>query len=65
MLELRPTCENCMRPLPPASRDARIWRPGVFLGKRPAGERVVHRPVDHVAHAEFSAQLAAIPPHER
>jgi hypothetical protein len=24
MLELRPTCENCARPLPPASREARI-----------------------------------------
>jgi uncharacterized protein len=24
MLELRPTCENCNRPLPPASTEARI-----------------------------------------
>jgi len=24
MLELRPTCENCNRPLPPAALDARI-----------------------------------------
>jgi len=24
MLELRPTCENCNKPLPPASSDARI-----------------------------------------
>ena len=24
MLELRPTCENCSRPLPPESREARI-----------------------------------------
>jgi hypothetical protein len=24
MLELRPTCENCMKPLPPDSTDARI-----------------------------------------
>ena len=24
MLELRPTCENCNRPLPPAATDARI-----------------------------------------
>ena len=24
MLELRPTCENCNKPLPPASTDARI-----------------------------------------
>jgi uncharacterized protein len=24
MLELRPTCENCNRPLPPAAADARI-----------------------------------------
>jgi hypothetical protein len=24
MLELRPTCENCDKPLPPASREARI-----------------------------------------
>ena len=102
MLELRPSCENCDRPLPPSSRDARIcsfectfcadcvasvlidvcpncgggftprpvrpaleWRPGVFLGSKPAGERVVHHPVDREAHAAFAAQLAAIPPHER
>jgi len=24
MLELRPSCENCNKPLPPAARDARI-----------------------------------------
>jgi hypothetical protein len=24
MLELRPTCEHCNEPLPPASREARI-----------------------------------------
>ena len=102
MLELRPTCENCGRPLPPSSRDARIcsfectfcadcvasvlddvcpncgggfaprpvrpareWRPGVFLGKRPATERVVHQPVERAAHAAFAAGIAAIPPHER
>jgi uncharacterized protein len=102
MLELRPTCENCDRPLPPASREARIcsfectfcadcvasvlddvcpncgggftprpirpareWRPGVFLGTRPAAARVVHQPVDAAAHAGFAAPIAAIPPHER
>jgi uncharacterized protein len=102
MLELRPTCENCDRPLPPASLDARIcsfectfcadcvasvlndvcpncgggftarpvrpareWRKGVFLGTRPAGERVVHQPVDRDAHAAFAASIAAIPPHQR
>jgi uncharacterized protein len=102
MLELRPTCENCDRPLPPASREARIcsfectfcadcvrdvlddvcpncgggfaprpvrpareWRPGVFLGRRPASDRVVRQPVDRAAHAELAARIAGIPPHER
>jgi uncharacterized protein len=102
MLELRPTCENCDRTLPPSSLDARIcsfectfcadcvaavlqdvcpncgggfaprpirpareWRPGVFLGKRPATERVVRQPVDRAVHAAFAAQVAVIPPHER
>lgn len=102
MLELRPTCENCSKALPPNSLEARIctyectfcatcvdnvlenvcpncgggfvlrpvrpsrnWKNDNFLGKDPAGTKVKHRPVDSAAHAQFSAAIKAIPPHER
>jgi uncharacterized protein len=102
MLELRPSCEHCNKPLPPAALDARIcsfectfcaacvehvlsnvcpncgggfvprpirpaqnWKGGDFLGKFPASTKQKHRPVDAAAHAEFSAKLKHIAPHQR
>ena len=102
MLELRPTCEHCNKPLPPDSREAMICtyectfcagcvesvlhdvcpncgggftprpirpaadrRNGNYLGNHPATDKVTHKPVDHEAHAVFSAALRDIPPHER
>lgn len=102
MLELRPTCENCNKALPPDSLDARIctyectfcsacvdnvlhnvcpncgggfvprpirpaknWRGVNFLGKDPASTTIKHRPVDVVAHAEFSTPIRNIPPEKR
>ena len=102
MLELRPTCENCNRALPPETTDAVIctfectfcrdcadgvllsvcpncgggfvprpvrpktnWKGDNFLGRYPAGTRVVHHPVDAEAHAAFAATLLGIPPAER
>ena len=50
MLELRPTCENCNKALPPRS-----------LGST----KVKHRPVDPAAHAEFAAAIRTIPPADR
>jgi hypothetical protein len=102
MLELRPTCEHCDKPLPPASAEARIcsfectfcrdcvehvlagvcpncggnfvprpirpaqdWKGGNFLGRYPAGERVVYKPVDTQAHAELVARVGGIDPARR
>lgn len=102
MLELRPTCENCNKPLPAASPEARIcsyectfcaacvehilqdvcpncgggftprpirpasdWKDGNFLGRDPAGSKVMHRPVDPAAHARFAAAIRAIAPGDR
>lgn len=92
MLELRLTCENCNKALPPASLEACIctyectfcstsklrwrlcprplrplknWKGDNFLGKDPASTEVKYRPVDPMAHAEFSAAIRSIPPEER
>ncbi len=101
-LELRPTCENCNKPLLPDAADARIcsfectfcadcvekvlgnvcpncgggfcprpirpatnWHDDNFLGVYPAGKTVRYRPVDPVAHAQFSATLKNIPATKR
>ena len=60
MLELRPTCEHCNKPLP-----ARNWKDGNFLGKDPAGSKVKHRPVDIAAHARYAAPICNIPSEKR
>jgi hypothetical protein len=102
MLELRPTCENCNRALPPASLEARIcsfectfcadcvenvladvcpncgggfsprpirpareWKPGEFLGARPASQKVRHRPVSAAEHASFALSVRSIRPEAR
>ena|SRR5690242_13234185 len=101
MLELRPTCEHCDKPLPPDSTDAMIcsyectfcrdcvarlhdvcpncgggfvprpirpareWRSGVFLGRQPAGDKRVFKPVDLAAHDGFAARLRELPPERR
>lgn len=62
MLELRPTCEHCDKPLPNCGggfvprpiRPARNWKGGNYLGKDPASTKVKHRPVDPAAHAGFA-----------
>jgi len=102
MLELRPTCENCNKLLPPDSTEAMICsfectfcrdcvqnvlenvcpncggglvarpvRPknnlknSNFLGKYPAGERVVYKPVDSTAHRAFCEAIKHLPPEQR
>lgn len=102
MLELRPSCEHCDKPLPPDSDEARIcsfectfcrdceehllagvcpncggnfvprpirpardWKDGNFLGRHPAGNRAVRKPVDTQAHAELVARVGAIDPTQR
>lgn len=102
MLELRPTCEHCNKPLPPDSTDAMVCsfectfcqdcvqqvlenvcpncgggfaprpiRPkadlknGNYLGKYPAGQRVVYKPVDITQHKMFCASIKDIPSEQR
>jgi len=101
MLELRPTCEHCDKPLPPASTEAMIcsyectvcrdcvvllhdvcpncgggfvprpirpaqeWRAGVCLGRQPASDKRVFKPVDPAAHDAFAARLRELPPERR
>ena len=102
MLELRPTCEHCNKPLPPDSTEARIcsyectfcadcvetvlqnvcpncgggfaprpirpaknWKNENYLGKDPAGVRVVHRPVDADEHRQFAVMIKALSPEQR
>lgn len=59
-------CPNCgggfvPRPIRPSQN----CKGDNFLGKDPASRTVKHRPVDPAAHAQFSAPLKGIPPHER
>jgi uncharacterized protein len=68
MLELRPTCENCNKALPPDSLEARICSyECTFCAscvENVLGE-VKHRPVDPAAHAKFSAPIKEVPPEQR
>lgn len=59
-------CPNCgggftARPVRPAHNR----RGDNFLGRYPASTKVVHRPVDPVAHAAFAASLRAVAPERR
>jgi uncharacterized protein len=101
MLELRPTCEHCDTPLPPASTEAMIcsfectfchdcvqqlqnvcpncgggftqrpvrpvhdWVGGNTLGNHPASTKVIHKPVDLVAHVTLVGRLNSLAPAER
>jgi uncharacterized protein len=78
MPELRPSCENCKKPLPPESTDALICTfectfcaacvetvPHNFLGRYPASQKIKYRPVDSAQHEAFSAVLKSIAPAER
>ena len=59
-------CPNCGGGFVPRPvRPSKDRKGGNFLGKHPASTAVKHRPVDPAAHAEFSASLRNIPPHER
>ena len=63
---LHGVCPNCgggftARPVRPAHNR----RGDNFLGRYPASTKVVHRPVDPVAHAAFAASLRAVAPERR
>jgi hypothetical protein len=58
MLELRPTCGNCNKALPPDAPEARIR-------KDPASTRVRHKLLDPAVHALFAAAIRGIAPERR
>jgi len=59
-------CPNCGGGFAPRPVRPRIdRRNGNFLGRHPAGTRVVHRPVDLDAHRVLAAAVGAIPPETR
>ena len=63
---LHNVCPNCGGGFTPRPiRPAHDWNNGNFLGKDPAGTRILHRPVDPAAHAAFAAALRALPPEKR
>jgi uncharacterized protein len=59
-------CPNCGGGfVPRPTRPAKNWKGDNFLGKDPASTKVTHRPVDPIAHAQFSAEIRTIPPEKR
>lgn len=59
-------CPNCGGGFVPRPvRSSKNWKGGNFLGKDPASMRPRHRPVDLVAHQQFSKGIRVIPPEER
>ena len=63
---LQNVCPNCgggfcQRPV----RPAKAWRNGLTVTNYPPGGKVVFKPVDAAAHAEFARVIATIPPEDR
>lgn len=59
-------CPNCGGGFVPRPvRPSRNWRNGNYLGAIPACVQVKHKPVDLGVHAEFSAEIRALPPAQR
>jgi hypothetical protein len=59
-------CPNCGGGFEPRPvRPSQNWKNGNCLDKDPPSGKVKHKPVDPVAHAQFSAGIRAIPPEQR
>ena len=59
-------CPNCGGGFVPRPvRPARQWVGEAYLGQRPAGTTVKHRPVDPAVHAALRARLQPLPPEQR
>ncbi|THJ25546.1 MAG: DUF1272 domain-containing protein [Nitrospira sp. CG24E] len=59
-------CPNCgggfvPRPIRPMQN----WKDGNFLGVYPASSKMKHKLIDPKAHAQFTAEIKAIPPEKR
>jgi len=64
--ELRNVCPNCGGGFVPRPiRPSRQWKGSAYLGERPAGTTVKHKPVDLDEHQRFAAKLKGISPKER
>ena len=63
---LKNVCPNCGGGFCPRPvRPRHDWVGGNSLDKYPAGERLVHKPVDREAHPRLLAAQNALPPHAR
>ena len=63
---LRNVCPNCGGGFSPRPiRPAREWRRGVSLADQPPGEKRRQTKYSPAEIEAFSAQVAAVPPHER
>ena len=59
-------CPNCGGGFVPRPiRPSRQWKGSAYLGERPAGTTVKHKPVDLDEHQRFAAKLKGISPKER
>lgn len=63
---LENVCPNCgggfyQRPVRPSQN----LKNGNYLGKYPAGTRIVHKPVDLVKHKVFAANIVSVPAEKR
>jgi hypothetical protein len=59
-------CPNCGGGFVPRPiRPSRQWKGSAWLGERPAGTKVNHKPVDLRAHERFAAAIKSIPPDKR
>lgn len=63
---LHDVCPHCAGGFAPRPiRPARDWGHGSLLARNPAGERVVHQPVDLAGHAVLVARVGGVPPRLR
>ncbi|PRC94713.1 DUF1272 domain-containing protein [Solimicrobium silvestre] len=63
---LNNVCPNCgggfeKRPVRPSVN----WKNDNYLGRYPAKDEIKYKPVDQVAHSEFSSAIKDIPPEAR
>jgi uncharacterized protein len=59
-------CPNCGGGFAPRPiRPTKNWRRGNYLGQHPATKQMMHKPVDPVAHEQFTASIRQLLPQER
>lgn len=59
-------CPNCGGGFTPRPiRPSKNWKSDNYLGNDAASTKIKYRPVDVKAHAQFAAEIMAIPPEKR